>query len=322
VLKQLRGGICVPVLGSGLLEPLVGSTREIAHRLAGNEPIPLAPRSHDDLPQVAQYLSTMHEGWALRQLVIDDLKDELCERLSVPAPPAPSPGPGSLAESARQVLGLLGIAAARRRIDRPAEPHTVLARLNCPLYITTNPDDLLTQALRAAGKTPTEQRCNWLTPPDKPTGSPPDGPVPPSVEKPLVYQLFGHLSEPTSVVLSEDDYFKFLIGMSLENARPAGSFVNEILTQAALLFLGFHLDDWDFRAFLKFFLSREAAKVRESYEVLDVAVQLDPDDGRNAEPARVREYLERLFQRAKITIYWGSVEQFLEELNSKWTANP
>src|SRR5207244_3945721 len=58
VLRQLDKGQCVPVLGSGLLEPFVGSTRDIACRWAAVGRSALAPQARDDLPQVAQYLTT------------------------------------------------------------------------------------------------------------------------------------------------------------------------------------------------------------------------------------------------------------------------
>ena len=68
----------------------------------------------------------------------------------------------------------------------------------------------------------------------------------PSAERPLVYHLFGRLSVPKSVVLTEDDYFDFLIGVTTNNDLiPA--VVRRALADTALLFLGFNLDEWDFR---------------------------------------------------------------------------
>jgi hypothetical protein len=53
---DIRRGRCVPILGSGVLEPFLGDTRDLAHRLAAAHRYPLALSSRDDLPQVAQYL--------------------------------------------------------------------------------------------------------------------------------------------------------------------------------------------------------------------------------------------------------------------------
>lgn len=45
-----------------------------------------------------------------------------------------------------------------------------------------------------------------------------------------------------------------------------------------------------------------------------VAVQIDPEDGQIINPDRARAYLEAYFQGAAITIYWGSVDDFIAEL--------
>src|SRR5262249_34458201 len=58
LLRQIRERRCVPILGSGLLEPYVGSARESARRLAKSVRYPLSPPLTDELTQVAQYLST------------------------------------------------------------------------------------------------------------------------------------------------------------------------------------------------------------------------------------------------------------------------
>jgi hypothetical protein len=65
-------------------------------------------------------------------------------------------------------------------------------------------------------------------------------------------------------------------------------------------------------------MDREAAKTRKGWGVKDVAVQLDPDDGRNTDPRRVRRYLEDLFKQSRISIYWGSTQDFLKELLFQW----
>ena len=55
--QQIKKGRCVPVLGSGLLEPYVGSQRDLARRLADLTRCPIANASAE-LTQVAQFLST------------------------------------------------------------------------------------------------------------------------------------------------------------------------------------------------------------------------------------------------------------------------
>ena len=42
-----------------------------------------------------------------------------------------------------------------------AEPHTVLASLPLPLFITAQPSNLLAHALKEAGKEPVVEFCRW-----------------------------------------------------------------------------------------------------------------------------------------------------------------
>ena len=78
----------------------------------------------------------------------------------------------------------------------------------------------------------------------------------PSVEEPLVYHLFGHLRDPDSVVLTQDDYFDYLIDITRNNEIIPKS-VRANLANTALLFLGFQMSDWDFRVFFRSIISQE-----------------------------------------------------------------
>jgi hypothetical protein len=121
-------------------------------------------------------------------------------------------------------------------------------------------------------------------------------------------------------VLTEDDYFKYLLKLPTLSLRP--SVVRSALTESGLMFLGFRLDDWDFRVFFQFLRSREARGLNDLLQRRGVAVQLDPEDGRTSEPARVRDYLRSYFESEKTGIYWGSTDEFLQELHEQWLARP
>lgn len=85
------------------------------------------------------------------------------------------------------------------------------------------------------------------------------------------------------------------------------------------MFLGFRLDEWDFRVLYRSIMSQEGDRRGEHTHV---AVQIDPEEGRSIEPERARRYLESYFQGANITIYWGSTENFIKELHDAWVAEP
>jgi hypothetical protein len=314
LIDQVRDGTLVPVLGAGLLETYVGSPREVARRWALKSQYPMAASLHYDLPQVAQYLSTMKgKAFALNEYV-RDLTGEVLRRW----PDLNTPPPGGEEAPAQRLRRLLSAARGVVQRKNPAEPHRVLARLSCPVYLSTNPDDLLLDALRANGRTPQVELCRWREG-DRPSAEATDqGGAPPTPARPLVYQLFGHLADRNSLVLTEDDYFQYLVGVTRLQNRPQPSVLAEKLTDAGLMFLGFRIDDWDFRVFIHFLQSLQGGKLRGLYK--SVAVQLDPEEGLGADVARARRYLEKHLgaSNMQIEIYWGSAEDFMQELDRQW----
>jgi hypothetical protein len=193
----------------------------------------------------------------------------------------------------------------------------VLARLSLPLYITTSPDSLLIQALTDAGQPPAWEICRWYPGSEsKPTLDEREPNYTPTRDRPLVYQLFGHLSDVDSLVITEDAYFRFLRGVTA-NKELIPHHVTGGLVYSALLFLGFRLDDWNFRILYRGVIEREGQRRSERYT--HVAAQIDPEQGLIGDPERARNYLEEYFQDADIHIFWGSVEDFLRELERRLT---
>jgi len=309
LLRNLERGRCTPIIGPGLTESLLGTRRDLAQRWAETYHFPMAPHDREDLPQVAQYLSVNQEYMFPRDELMEYLRRALITRY----------GDDLLADSQRADLADLLAAVGRLRRERdPDDPHRVLAELNMPIYITTDPSNLLETALRAAGKEPALEICRWNKDIEWLPSIYDDEPdYRPTVERPLVYQLFGRLEEPESLVLTEDDYFDYLIGVT-GNKDLIPGIVRRQLVDAALLFLGFRMDDWDFRVLFRSIMSREGGRRRSRYA--HIAAQIDPEEGRILEPDRARRYLERYFQGSDINIYWGSAEDFIKDLKQKWEA--
>ena len=142
----------------------------------------------------------------------------------------------------------------------------------------------------------------------------------PSPDQPLVYHLFGRLDERASLVITEDDYFNYLIAVAKafkESPSPIPNAVSTTWTTNALLFLGFQLDDWSFRVLFR-------SMLQEGRKLLDadrsVAVQVGPEEGPFPNPDRARRYLERYYQHTQnpeINMYWGKATDFLTELWSR-----
>jgi hypothetical protein len=307
LLRHIHQERCTPILGPGLTEPLLGSRQEIARRWAETYAFPMAPHNCEDLPQVAQYLAVNQDHMFPRDELGEYLGKEIVRRYG-----------GNLPDELRgaRLDDLITAVGTQCRELDPAEPHRVLAQLPMSIYITTDPSNLLAEALVAAGKEPQVELCRWnedveLLPSiydDEPSYRP-------DVQRPLVYHLFGQIREPDSLVLTEDDYFDYLIGVTRDkDLIPA--VVRRALADTALLFLGFRMDDWNFRVLFRSIMSQEGRGRRSKYA--HVAVQIDPEEGRILEPDRARRYLESYFQDADISIYWGSVEDFVKELQSRW----
>jgi len=308
LLRSIRKGQCTPILGPGLLESLIGSTRDIARRWAEEFRYPLAPHAREDLPQVAQYLSVNQDKNFPRDELGDYLRGEIQKQYRDDLPESLRNGSAALDD-------LLNTVGAKRRAANPANVYRVLAGLPFPIYMTTSPDNLLVEALKAAGKDPQIELCPWneyIEQAGSLAETQPD--YRPTPDKPLVYYLFGRLNEPDSLVLTEDDYFDYLIGVT-SNKDLIPSAVRRKLADTALLFLGFQLDDWNFRILYRSIMGQEGRGRRSRYA--HIAAQIDPEGGRILEPKRARKYLEDYFQDADISIYWGSADDFIADLHKR-----
>jgi hypothetical protein len=312
LMKRIQRGQCTPIIGPGLIEPLLGSLRDIARRWAERYRYPLAPHERDSLPQVAQYLAINQDS----SFPLDELEEYLkleirtlyCDDL-----PADLQKPGA---SLTEMVDAIG---RKRWLDNHNDAHWVLAQLPLPIYITTNVDNLLVAALKEAGRDPQVMICPWneyVEQYETIYDREPD--YHPTVARPLVYHLFGKYDEPDSIVLTEDNYFKFLIGVT-GNKDLIPSAVRRALADTALLFLGFQMDEWNFRVLFHGILSQQGSSRRDRYS--HIAAQIEPEEGRILEPERARRYLESYyFNDAYISIYWGSAADFVKELWLNWSA--
>jgi len=305
LVDMIHIGKCTPVLGFGLTDSLLGSPPQIAMDWAGSA-FPLAEHRRKDWPSVAQYIAVeVGRGELLRRLG-EYVRRKVADRFSGQVPDL---GPARLDE-------MLTMAWKLESNGAVADPHQVLASLPLPIYVTAHPSNLLAHALEAAGKEPVVELCRWR----------PEGKWPPSIKKvdrtyepsenrPLVFHLFGHLDYPDSLVMTEDDYFDYLINLS-QNPKLIPSFVQGKLADSALLFLGFHIEEWDFRVLLRSLLNQEGGGLRVMYPHLAAQIDLA---GSVLSPEGARAYLDKYFQEfrdASIAIFWGTVDQFAAQLQA------
>ncbi len=309
LIRSLKRGQVTPILGPGLFEPILGTMREIAQRWAETYHYPLAPHERESLPQVAQYLAVNQDRGFPYDELEEYMQKEVQSRFGDILP-------SDLRQGYVDLNRLIDAVGKKRRSEDPVDPYKVLAGMPLPIYITTNYNNLMACALEEAGKDPQVVLCPWneyIEQTESIYDREPD--YFPTPERPLIYHLFGRLNEPDSVVLTEDDYFDFLIGVTSNNKLipPA---VRRALTDTALLFLGFQMDDWNFRVLFRSIISREGGGRRDRYA--HIAAQIEPEEGRTLEPERARRYLENYFSKgADISIYWGSSADFFKELQQQ-----
>jgi hypothetical protein len=315
LIGAIRGKTCTPILGPGLVEAVVGSRRELALALADAWNVPLAQQDRDELPQVAQYLAVRRSRTFLEREVLQKSGERMQAR-----------HPDALTEELRAPLGgvedallparlgalFRAVGKARAGVLDP-EPHEALAELPFPLYLSTNFDPLMEDALVERKRVPVVEVCRW-TPriPTRPSRFAENPDYRPTVEAPLVYHLFGHTGVERSLVLTQDDYLDALIAATRHDRLP--QLIRTALTDRALLFLGFQIDDWNFRVLFRFLMNLEGSDMLEYHP--HVAVQIDPEEQRFRNPRAARNYLDQYFGHgaARVNIYWGSAEDFVREL--------
>lgn len=191
---------------------------------------------------------------------------------------------------------------------KPSKLLKLIASLPSRLIVTTNYDRLLENALDASTNKDNyrlvvqpvngfdEDRfaslMEWL----------------PTYEGITVYKIHGTFSEkkakddPGRIIVTEDDYIHFLTVIGKENEGVPNS-IKEKLVDSTLLFLGYSLEDWDFRTLHKGLIEGLAAHDQRA----SFAIQKDPP-----------EFIRDFWRDKGVTIYDIDVHQFATELEQRW----
>jgi hypothetical protein len=217
---------------------------------------------------------------------------------------------------------------AKPDFDNPDEPHRVLAELRLPVYITTNYDDFMWQALERvlANETPRgharREVCKWHHARRRQKASE-QGDIDATPEGPVIYHLHGTLDDVDSMVLTEDDYLDFLMCISEAEQKLIPPRIERAFSDSALLFMGYSLEDMNFKVLFR----RLAGYMQRNEGARHVAVQLKPQPKESTadqiERARDQQsYLERHFDLQRVKIYWGECHKFTKELRERWNAFP
>ena len=309
LLRGIQSGRCTPILGPGLNDPLIGSLRDLVQAWADELQYPLAAHERESLPQVAQYRSVDQSRFTAEDEWMANLRSAIQKRFVLPP---------ELSGSSVSLNRLFEFAHQQLSEKDSFETYSVLARIPSRVFITINTDELLEAALREAGKDPIRMVCPWREFSEATDSlSSVEDELDLSAERPLVYHLFGMLSQPESLVLTEDDTFEYLIGIT-SHMKSSPSQVGRALTDSALLFLGFQAEDWNFRVVMQSLLAKEGNNLLRRHA--HIAAQIEPDEARLLDPSRARRYLETYFGRSsdiEISIFWGTAHEFMRELSGR-----
>lgn len=317
LLASIRDQECTPILGLGLAESMFGSRRQLASQWAEEHGFPMAPHEREGLPQVSRYLTVYQDArFPRRSLILYFCNEIRARHADLISKESRTLNLERLSrEELLQLFNQLVSEIWAKQQYKLNQAFHVLAALDLPIYLTADPSDLLVNALRDLNKEPRIELCPWNVYTERLlTRSKVDHRYIPSPEEPLVYYLFGRLAEPDSLVLTEDEYFDYLIGTTRYRDLISDE-VRQALANTTLLFLGFRFDDWDFRVFYRVLMSQEG---RPRYNApAHVAAQIAPDEASTVLPQRAKEYLEEYFRGASIHIYWGKAKDFVQELQRR-----
>ncbi len=302
IVSSVRQSRFIPIVATGVSAHIVGSSGEIADRLSARHGYPLAAHERRDLAKVTQFLSVDQSRKFALDEVLNQVRQQIMERYP------------DLAGSEQLSLPKLLDAVLARNQDN--DPFHILAQLPAPIYITASWTPQLLKALKTAERKPVPLLCNWRPTQDNHPAEPifDDEPTP---AEPVVYHVYGVLGKPNSLVLTEDDYFDFLIAASEYKLMP--TVVRGYLTRSTLLFLGFRVNDLSFRALFRLIMNQAGCQQLRNFA--HVGVQIDPEEHSLSHIESARRYLEDYFESGvgapPISIYWGSAEDFLVELSQQ-----
>jgi hypothetical protein len=285
LVKNIMDGRCTPFLGAGACYPDLPLGSQLAQELAKEHRYPLS--DGNDLVKVAQYLAVMNYPLYPHERVLELLRQK---EASLKDPrhrdweAAPAFNPGA---------------------PNADEPHGIMAQMRAlPLYMTTNYDGFMSGALQRSNRDPQREMCRWNHyVADEPSIFDANPGLVPHPANPVVFHLHGH-TRPESLVVTEDDYLRFL-GEMVRRPDLLPRAVARQLGLNTLLFIGYRVNDWNFRVLLR---ALRPDELRQSYVVLK---QPDGDDEIRR---KAQDYLTKYYEAMELRVYWGTARDFCKEL--------
>jgi hypothetical protein len=273
---------CTPFLGAGVAVPYLPKGADLATALAKDFDYPLDDVTN--LARVTQYVASLFQP--------SFVKRRVSERIRQAQDTAAAGLSGGLPQN-----------------------HLMLARLHLPMYVTTNYDDYLERAIAAvSGVASQVEICRWN---DRLASDLPKySKAKPTAVSPMIFHLHGHVSVQNSLLVTEDDYIDFTVSLAqrTDKSDPViPHFVRRALGNTNLLFIGYSLEDWNFRVLMRHLMKQQQVQPHDRYH--SVSIQLSSDRMPSDRRRRAEQFLEvYLKTSSSIDVYWGDAGSFLAEL--------
>jgi hypothetical protein len=313
--EAMRDNMCTPIIGPRLSTEFFPDRHTIARGIAARLQVPITPWSSNDLARVSQYLAVAHDARYPRSVLVRYLTERLIEDGGLTEAgirEAEGGVPGQMTQGPKLNRLISQIGRHRRGQDRE-DPYAILAGMPFPIYFTTSFTTLLEDALADVGRPANVVDFPW----DGARVSSRNNPEP-QASNPTVVRLFGGFDDPDSMVLTEDDYFKYLTTWTTVKSKALAGLQSK-MTNHNLLIMGFGLDDWDFRVLFRSIFTMGGALPRLS-GLAHIAVQVTPESD-FIEAEAVQGYLEQYYSNtaAHFAVRWGTPSELLTELRNRWS---
>ncbi|HSE16777.1 MAG TPA: SIR2 family protein [Pyrinomonadaceae bacterium] len=278
LMKRIKDGRCTPFLGAGVYSEGPSLRTAVAKKWAAEKDYPFS--DSDDVASVARFLNVEYGD-------AEYASGKYVEELSKVKPP---------------------------NFDDPNEPYNILAKLPLPIYVTTNYDDMMEQALRKNNRDVKPDLCKWVKSIED-TSPLAEQDFKPNVANPCVFHLYGYTQTQQSMIISEDDYFQFLINVSKDHTLIPKR-IEQAITGTSLMLLGYSLEDWDFRILFHFL----AGYLKNSTSKTHVAVQLSPSASDTDLKQRAQAFFDKYFasRSPDIRVSWETTQKFVQMLGDSW----
>jgi CHAT domain/SIR2-like domain len=311
----MKNNACTPIIGPRLSTAFFPDRQSTARGIATRLQVPITPGSSNDLARVSQYLAVAHDARYPRTVLVEYLTERIVEDGGLTDDDireADNRVQGQMSAGPRlsQLISQIG---KRHRAQDPDDPYAILAAMRFPIYFTTSFTSMLEDALADAERKPKVVDVPW-------EGGRVRGRTDSELDlnHPTVVRLFGGFDNPDSMVLTEDDYFKYLTTWTtVRGAALRG--LQSHLTNNNMLLMGFGLDDWDFRVLFRSIFTMGGAAPRLN-SLSHIAVQVTPESD-SIEADAVQDYLEQYYSKAaNFSVRWGTPSELLTELRNAWSS--